>query len=92
MYQKKEYIFSETFGVCRIEDITKLNRKNEEQRLYYVLKAVDTGTSSYIPVEGHKVVLRSLITREEAERKKETIDREKQTLEWKEIEFVLSKK
>lgn len=91
MYQKKEYIFSETFGVCRIEDVTKLNRKNEEQRLYYVLKAVDTGKSSYIPVEGHKVLLRPLITKEEAEKKKETVNQENQPLEWQEIEFVLSR-
>lgn len=91
MYQKKDYIFSETFGVCRIEDVTKLNRKNEEQRMYYVLKSIETGKTSYIPVEGHKVLLRPLVTKAEAMEKRDTIDKEKQLLEWKEIEYVLSK-
>ncbi|MCI8668969.1 MAG: hypothetical protein HFI34_05535 [Lachnospiraceae bacterium] len=68
MFQKKEYIFSESLGVCRVDDIAKLSSKNEEQRLYYVLKPeFDRAKASYIPVEGHKVLLRELISKEQAE-------------------------
>lgn len=68
MFQKKEYIFSESLGVCRVDDIAKLSSKNEEQRLYYVLKPeFDRTKTSYIPVEGHKVLLRELISKEQAE-------------------------
>ena len=67
MFQKKEYIFSESLGVCRVDDIAKLSSKSEEQRLYYVLKPeIDRTKTSYIPVEGHKVLLRELISKERA--------------------------
>ena len=67
MFQKKEYIFSESLGVCRVDDIAKLSSKSEEQRLYYVLKPeFDRSKTSYIPVEGHKVLLRELISKERA--------------------------
>lgn len=68
MFQKKEYIYSESLGVCRVNDIAKLNTKSEEQLLYYVLRPeLDQSKKSYIPVEGHKVQLRSLISVEQAE-------------------------
>lgn len=67
MFEKKEVIFSETLGVCQVSEITKLSAKNGEQVLYYGLRSVaDNKKVSYIPVEHHKVLLRSLITYEEA--------------------------
>ncbi len=93
MFQKKEYIYSESLGVCRVEDITRLSSKSEEQLLYYVLRAeFDKSKTSYIPVEGHKVVLRALISKEQAmdrfEHELQDIDHEP---ELEEIAYVLGK-
>lgn len=67
MFQKKEYIFSEAMGVCRVDDITKLVLKKGEAVLYYVLRSVyQKDKVAYIPVENHSVALRKLITYEQA--------------------------
>lgn len=67
MFEKKDIIFSETMGVCRVAEIAKLPAKNNEQVLYYGLKGIyDDKKVSYIPVEHHQVLLRELITIEEA--------------------------
>ena len=89
MFQKKDYIFSETMGVCRITDVTKLSTKKGEPILYYIMRSVkDTSKVSYIPVENHSVVLRELISKEEARKKSES-GIELKRLEKEEIEFVL---
>lgn len=70
MFEKKEYIYSETMGVCKVADIVKLSPNNRlsEPVWYYQLKsAFDQGKVAYIPVENHQVTLRPLITKEEAE-------------------------
>ena len=70
MFQKKQIIYSEELGVCRVENITGLAAGREDTPVqYYVLKPL-TGSaqSAYLPVEGHKQVLRELFTPEEARR------------------------
>lgn len=93
MFQKKEYIYSESLGVCRVNDIAKLNTKSEEQLLYYVLRPeLDQSKTSYIPVEGHKVQLRPLITAPQAEEILEHGLKDiKDELELSEIAYVLGK-
>lgn len=67
MFQKKQYIYSETLGVCQVENITQLSAGRGEPLSYYVLRPVfDKTEVSYIPVEHHQVVLRELFTEEEA--------------------------
>lgn len=67
MFQKKDMIYSETLGVCRVDDITKLVNAQGQGGMYYVLKAkYEKNKVSYIPVEQHKVILRNLISEEEA--------------------------
>lgn len=67
MFQKKQYIYSETLGVCQVENITQLSAGKGPQVAYYVLRPVfDKTEVSYIPVENHQVVLRELFTEEEA--------------------------
>ena len=70
MFQKKEYIFSDSIGACVVEDIVKLAaQKNAAPVLYYVLRSVtDKKKISYIPVENHKSLLRPLISLEEAQK------------------------
>ena len=67
LIEKKNVIFSEKTGVCVVHDVTKLTDDHGNAMSYYVLKNVfDKSKVAYIPVEGHQVVLRALITVEEA--------------------------
>lgn len=68
MFEKKEYIVSSSFGVCRVEKVTKLVVGREAQMEYYVLQsAKDAKKKSYIPVENPKTVLRYPMSEEEAQ-------------------------
>lgn len=69
MFQKKQIIYSETQGVCQVENIVQLSAKNTKTSIpYYVLKSVfHKDKVAYIPVENHQVELRELFTIEEAE-------------------------
>lgn len=67
MFQKKDYIYSETMGVCLVADVTNLAPKKGTAVSYYVLKSVyQKDKVAYIPVENHTVELRELITPEQA--------------------------
>ena len=67
MFQKKQKIYSETQGVCVVENIVQLPTGKKEKASYYVLKSLfDASNVAYIPVEHHKVVLRELFSIEEA--------------------------
>lgn len=74
MFKKKSYIFSETQGVCLVEDIVKLSaQKGGESVEYYLLRSLtDSKKTAYIPVEHHQVFLRELLTEEEARKKQES--------------------
>lgn len=67
MFQKKDIIFNENLGVCRVEDIVKLSPNKSNIYNYYVLCPVNNKEKkAYIPVENHTAVLRELITVQEA--------------------------
>lgn len=88
MFNKKDVIYSETIGVCRVEDITKLQQKSGKAYMYYHLRALNNKSkSAYIPVENHEVNLRKLITKEEAQNR-QNLEELKET-ERQEIEYVL---
>lgn len=68
MFQKKDIIFSESIGVCRVDDVTKITMRVGESPMYYVLRSYyDKSKVCYIPVENHQVTLRNLRNREEIE-------------------------
>ena len=94
MFEKKEIIFSETLGVCQVFEITKLAAKNGEQVMYYGLRSIaDKKKVSYIPVDHHKVLLRPLITYEEALKLKENCKADDNTFTQEEIaeaDYVIS--
>ena len=93
MYQQKDYIFSETLGVCRVDDVTKLSLNKGKVMLYYVLRPVnDRDKVAYIPVENHSVVLRDLVSPVEATYRKENDYDELSILLKQEIDFVLKTK
>ena len=66
MFQKKQKIYSETQGVCIVENIVQLPAGKGATLSYYVLKSVLDEKISYIPVKNHQVNLRELFTEEEA--------------------------
>lgn len=68
MFEKKQIIYSESLGVCRVDNIVSLSAARGGPGVpYYVLKSVfDASKVSYIPVDNHKVMLREMFTGEEA--------------------------
>ena len=67
MFEKGALIFYENSGVCRVEDITTLSGMGTGDRLYYCLSPVgQDGGKIYCPVDSDKVVMRPILTREEA--------------------------
>ena len=91
MFVKKQLIYSETLGVCRVENIVQLSAvKDGPQREYYVLKPLlDSRQAAYLPVKDHAQVLRELFTEEEARQLKDTRDyRENENLK-KAVDYVL---
>ena len=93
MFQKKEIIYSETLGVCIIDDIIKLSDSRKDTYSYYLLRSLFEKTKkAYIPVENHSVRLRELITIEEAQTLKNSEDFDQlNPLQKNEINYVLTK-
>lgn len=90
MFQKKQKIYSETQGVCIVDNIVQLPAGKNGTVPYYVLKPVfDISKVSYIPVNHHQVVLRELFTREEAEELSKAPDLEKDELLKAAVKYVL---
>ncbi len=69
MFQRDEYVFYESGGICRISDIqTSPLEGMPADRDYYVMQSIhDRNGVMYIPVDNDKVFLRRLLNREEAE-------------------------
>lgn len=92
MFQKKQYIYSETQGVCQVENIVQLSVKGGKSMEYYVLKPLfDSEKVAYIPVKDHKVVLRELFSVEEAKQLSEDPNFGENTKLKAAVDFVLQK-
>lgn len=92
MFQKKQYIYSETQGACIVDNIVQLPAGKGGTVPYYVLKSVfEPSKVSYIPVNNHQVVLRELFSREEALEMKENPEIMKDEKRKAAVEFVLQK-
>lgn len=74
MFEREEYVFHESGGVCKIADIQTAPLEGmPRDREYYVLKPLsDPNSMIYIPVDSDKIFLRRLLSRAEAE---ELLDR-----------------
>ena len=68
MFQPGEYIHHATNGLCRVDEITKLDLSgSDHDRLYYKLTPVDVrGSTVYTPVDNHKAAMRRVISMEQA--------------------------
>ena len=66
MFQVGDYVVYGNTGICRVEDITFLNMNGNDKQ-YYVLVPVDGRSSrSFLPVDNTKVVIRPVITKDQA--------------------------
>lgn len=94
MFQKKDIIYSETIGVCIVDDIVKLADNKKDTYNYYLLRSLfDKTKKAYIPVENHTVRLRHLITSEEAQTIRDSEGfKERNELVKGEVKYVLEKK
>ncbi len=68
MFKKGDYVVCGNNGICKVTDVTTLNMANApKDRLYYILKPVYAEASTvYIPVDNHKVSIRTALTEQEA--------------------------
>lgn len=91
MFEKKQIIYSETLGVCKVDNIVSLSANRSEPGVpYYVLKSIfDASKVSYIPVDNHQVALRELFTEEEARALQGTEAFEKDERLRQAVEYVL---
>lgn len=84
LYQKKDYVYADTLGVCRVEEVTNLAIKNATPTQYYGLRSMQhESTTAYFPVENHEVNIRTLISEEEAMKILELSDEEKKEMDEK---------
>lgn len=69
MFKEGDFIVYESRGICQVEAITELNLPGAAKgKKYYELKPVyDEGGKIYSAVDNEKVLMRPMLTREEAE-------------------------
>ena len=69
MFQVGERIIYGSRGVCEIADVTCIKREGiPEDRVYYVLKPLWNKDSTILtPIDNDRIIMRSLISRDEAE-------------------------
>lgn len=74
MFNRNDYVFHESGGICRIADIRLAPLDSmPPDCMYYVMKPIhDPNSVIYIPVESDQIFLRRLLNRDEAE---ELLDR-----------------
>ena len=91
MFEKKQIIYSETMGVCQVDNIVSLSATRGEAGVpYYVLRSLtDKSKVSYIPVDHHQVALRVIFTRQEAQEMLGTEELKKNPLLKEAVEYVL---
>lgn len=69
MFEIGEYIVYGNTGVCRVVEVTKMAAPGtKDDRLYYTLEPVyDKGCRLFTPVDNQKVIMRPVLTRQEAD-------------------------
>jgi CarD family transcriptional regulator len=67
LYEVGDMVYCGGSGVCRVKDIAKRKFPGEEEsRLYYTMEPLYQEYTVHTPVNGSKVFMRDIITREEA--------------------------
>lgn len=69
MFKIGEYIVHGRNGVCKVEDVTNIEMSGaDKDKLYYVLSPLKSeGSKIFFPVDSDRIVMRSVVTKDEAE-------------------------
>ncbi|MFQ9514489.1 MAG: CarD family transcriptional regulator [Eubacterium sp.] len=69
MFKVGDYIVHGRNGVCKVEDITHIDISGaDKNQLYYTLVPLkSTGSKIFYPVDSDKVIMRSVVSKKEAE-------------------------
>lgn len=68
MYEVNDVIVYENGGVCRIKEISVPTFLKTEEEYYTMERIGENGGTNYIKIENDKILMRSVITKLEAER------------------------
>lgn len=68
MFEVGDYIVCGNNGICRIENISTIDIPDvDPDRLYYILQPAFAKTSVvYVPVDNEKIIMRKVLTKEQA--------------------------
>ena len=92
MFNAGDFVTYGSTGVCRVEGTTIPDFAPEGDRLYYVLRPVYQNGTIFTPVEGGKVPMRSVISKEKAEKLIDIIPSVKATAYYSKAPMELSQK
>lgn len=67
MFKKGAFIFYGTVGVCQVNDISSMDFSGSDRLYYSLTPSFENDTTIYIPVDSDKVMMREIMTRQEAE-------------------------
>ena len=69
MFQKNDYVFYESEGICRVNDILRSPLDGmPEDKDYYLLRPIYSKNAIlYVPVDSDKIYMRPILDRKEAE-------------------------
>ncbi len=68
LFKKGAFIFYGTVGVCRVNDISSMDFSGSDRLYYSLTPSFENDTTIYIPVDSDKVLMREIMTKQEAER------------------------
>ena len=66
MFKVGDYVVYGSTGVCRVEDITMLDMAGTEKEYYVLVPVYNKNGKAFLPVDNTKVVLRPVLTKDEA--------------------------
>lgn len=67
MFEKGNFILYGTVGVCLVSEISKTDFSDSNRLYYNLVPKFEKKTTIYIPVDSDKVMMRKIMTRQEAE-------------------------
>ena len=67
MFEKGDFIVYGTVGVCQVDDISKTDFSDNDKLYYRLIPKFEANRTSCIPVDTTKVMMRSIMTRREAQ-------------------------
>lgn len=66
MFKIGEYVVYGNTGVCKVEDITKMDMVGTEKEYYVLVPVYNKNGRAFLPVDNTKVVIRPVLTKDEA--------------------------